>query len=131
MQRGRAVLLVAGVTAAFALLFTFFSASVTGDIVGTDQLLWLPFAALAAAAVVAMSGDRAERFTGLPAVAATAAVVAAVLLTGAITIDAMIAAGNARSLGLDGTIGTGLWLTLFAVVIGLAGVGIGLSRRLS
>ncbi|NND04067.1 MAG: hypothetical protein HKN91_14900 [Acidimicrobiia bacterium] len=129
MQRGRVLIVVAGVIAATALLFPFFTAQTVGTVRSGQQLL--PFAALVVVSLVAMSGDRGERLTGLPAIAATAAVAGAAFVSSAAFIDAIIAKRNAADLGFEATIGTGLWLTAIAVILAAVGSAVAMSRRLS
>lgn len=131
MQRGRVMLLVAAAVAVAALLLPFFSATALGDVMaGTDGHL-LPAAALVGAAVVAGAGDRRESLTGLPALAAAAAVTGAVVVVGAILIDGLLATRTTAGVEAGGAIGAGLWLTALACGIGVAGVIIGMSRRLN
>lgn len=129
MQRGRTLIVIAAVIAAAALLFPFFTAPTVGDIRSTVHML--PFGALAVGAAVALAGDRGESLNGLPAIATAAAVTAGVILTGATFIDAVIANRDAAELGLETTVGTGLWLTAIAAAMALVGVGVAMSRRLS
>ena len=131
MQRGRTIIVVALFAGLAAMLFPFFTAQTLGDVPGWSGPVWLPLAALVLSAAAAVAGDRGESFTGLSAVAATAAVVAALLLTAAIAIDASLAARDANELGLSAAVGTGLWLTVIASVLAAVGLGVGLSRRLS
>ena len=74
--------------------------------------------------LVAVVGDRRETVGGLPAAAAAATVALAVVLTGALLIDAILAARDATALGSAGSIGSGMWLMTGAVataVVGLIG----------
>jgi len=129
MQRGRTLIFVAAVAGAAALLFPFFTAPTVGDV--RDGVHLLPFAGLAVAALVAVAGDRGESLTGLPAIAVAAAVSGAVIVTASVFIDAVLAGRAAEDLGLETTVGTGLWLTAIAAGLAVGGVGIAMSRRLS
>lgn len=129
MHRGRVILLVATATAAAALLFPFFTAVTIGDV--REGVHLLPLACLAMAALVALAGDRGDSIAGLPAVAIAAAVTTAIIVTGAIAIDAVVATRDARELGIEASVGTGLWLTTIAAALSVFALGIGMSRRLS
>jgi hypothetical protein len=91
----------------------------------------LPVLALTATAVLVLAGDRRESLVGLPAVAAAAAVILAVLLTGSLLIDAELAAREAATFGAAGTLGAGLWLMTAATMLSVAGLIGAMSRRLS
>ncbi len=130
MQRGRVLILIAAGTAAAALLFPFFTAPAPVGAIRNNVHL-LPFSGITVAALVAMAGDRGESLSGLAAIAAATATTGAVVLTAAIFIDALIADRDAQDLGLDATVGTGLWLTLIAAGLAALGIGIAMSRRLS
>lgn len=131
MQRGRILIVAGALIAAAALLFPFFTASTLGDISGRSGPSLLPLAALAACGLVAVAGDRGERLNGLSAVAAAAAATLAAVLTGALLIDALLAARDATALGYEGAAGAGLWLTAIAAGVAVVGVLVGMSRRLN
>jgi len=130
MQLGRILLVVAAAMGAVSLLLPYFSADALGDVPGSAAGGPLPLAALVGAAVVAIAGDRGESLGGLPAIAAAATVAAANLLTGALLIDGLLAAREARTVGAAGFIGSGLWILIGAALLGIAGVIVGMSRRL-
>lgn len=130
MQRGRLLILAASLLAAGSLLFTYFSADVIGDFSGRTAAA-LPVAALAAAGIVAVAGDRGDSLSGIAAVASAAAVTIALVLTGALLIDARLATRQAESFDVVAGIGAGLWVLAAASVVGFVGVLVGMSRRLS
>lgn len=131
MQRGRLLILFAALIAAGSLLLPYFSAEALGDINASAATGYLPVAALGAAALVAVAGDRGDSLGGLAAVAAAAAVTMALVLTGALLLDASLANRNAAALDVVAHIGSGLWTLVLAAVVGLFGVIVGMSRRLS
>lgn len=130
MQRGRLVILIAAATASLGLLFPFFTAPIVGD-VGVSATNAIPLAALCLAGIAAISGDRGESLTGLPAIAAASAVATAAVVTGALLIDALLALRDANALQIQSAIGAGLWLTAIATTIGIGGLVAGMSRRLN
>lgn len=131
MQRGRILIGAGAFIALAALLFPFFTASTLGEISGRSGPSLLPVGALVACAVVALAGDRGESLTGLSAVAAAAAATVGAVVTGALLIDALLAARDASALGYEGSPGTGLWLTTIGAGVAVVGVLVGMSRRLN
>ena len=131
MQRGRVILVLAAVAAAGSLILPFFNAETLGNVSGSSAHGTLPVLALVCAAAVGLAGDRRESLVGLPAIAAAAAVVLAVLLTGSVLIDAELATRDTIALGSRGSLGSGLWLLTGATMLSVAGVVWAMSRRLS
>lgn len=131
MQRGRALLLVAGAVAGAALLFPIFTASALGNLAADTVVDLLPAAGLAGAAIVAGTGDRRESLAGISAVAVAAAVMGAVVVTGAMLIDGLLASRSSAGVAATAAVGAGLWLTALACGIAVAGVVTGMSRRLN
>jgi hypothetical protein len=131
MQRGRAILVLAALAAAGSLTLPFFSEATLGNVSGVRAHAALPVLALVCAAAVVVAGDRRESLVGLPAIAATTAVILAVLLTGSLLIDAELATRDAAALGSRGSLGSGLWLLTVSTTLGVAGLIWAMSRRLS
>ena len=131
MQRGRVILVVAAALAGVSLLLPFFNAETLGDVSGVAAHGALPALALACAAAVVLAGDRRESLVGLPAIAAAATVILAVLLTGSLLIDAELATRDAAALGTHGSLGSGLWVMTGATMLSVAGLIGAMSRRLS
>lgn len=131
MQRGRVVLVVAALFGVGSLLLPFFNAETLGNVSGLGAHGILPVLALICAAAVVLAGDRRESLVGLPAIAAAATVTLAVVLTGAILIDAELATREASGIGAAGSLGSGLWLLTGATMLGVAGLIWAMSRRLS
>jgi len=131
MQRGRVLLVLAALIAGVSLLFPFFNADTLGNVSGITAHGTLPVLALAGAAVVVLAGDRRESLGGLPAIAAAATVILAVVLNGSLLIDAELASRDAGALGGHGSIGPGLWLMTGATMLSVAGLIWAMSRRLS
>lgn len=131
MQRGRVILVLAALVAAVSLTLPYFDAVTLGTVSGNAAHGTLPVLALIGAAAVALAGDRRESLVGLPAIAAAAAVILAVFLTGSILIDAELATRDAVALGSRGSLGSGLWLLTGATVASVPALLWGMSRRLS
>lgn len=131
MQRGRLIILVAAIGAAGSLLLPYFEADALGGVSGITAAGGRPAIALLAAALVAIAGDRGDSLSGIAAVAAAAAVTVALVLTGALLIDARLAARSAANVDAAAEIGSGLWVMAGAVLAALAGLVVGMSRRLS
>lgn len=131
MQRGRWLIIVAAALGALSLLMPYFEADALGNVSAATAGALLPVAAIIAAGVVALAGDRKEGLTGLASVAAAAAVTLALVVTGAITIDAVLAGRDAGRLGVDAAIRSGLWTLAAASIAAAIGVLAAMSRRLS
>jgi len=131
MQRGRWLIIVAAALGALSLLVPYFEADALGAVSGATAGALLPVAAIIGAAVIALAGDRKEGLTGLGSVAAAATVALALVVTGAITIDAVLAGREADRLGVDAAIRGGLWTLVAASIAATIGVLAAMSRRLS
>ncbi len=113
------------------MLLPYFAADRLGTVSGLTAAGPLPTFALAAAGVVALTGDRRETLTGLPAIAAAVAVMLAVVLTGAALIDATLAAREAQSFESGANLGSGLWLLATAAVAAVGGLIAAIGGRVS
>jgi uncharacterized cupredoxin-like copper-binding protein len=122
---------MAALLGAASLPLPFFSAATLGNVSAVAAHAGLPALALICAAAVVVAGDRRESLVGLPAIAAAATVTLAVLLTGALLIDAGLASREAAALGVEGSFGSGLWLMTGATTLSVAGLVWAMSRRLS
>ncbi|MCP3974654.1 MAG: hypothetical protein GY720_09190 [bacterium] len=131
MQRGRLIILIAAIGAAGSLLLPYFAADALGSISGIAAAGGRPVIALLAAAFVAVAGDRGDSLSGIAAVAAAAAVTLALILTGALLIDARLADRDAAIVDAAAEIGSGLWVMTGAAVTALAGLVVGTGRRLN
>ena len=124
------ILLATGL-AALAMFLPFFSVDGLKKISATAAGGWLPLAALVGATAIVLTGDRRESLGGTAAIAAAAAASLALVTSGALVIDGTIAARETSSLGVAGSVGTGLWLLVAAALIAVSGVAVALSKRLS
>ena len=131
MQRGRLLILLAAALGALSLLFPYFEADDLGNVSATTAGALLPVVAIVGTGVLALAGDRREGLTGLGAVAAAATVMLALVVTGAITIDAVLAGRDAGRLEIDSSIRSGLWTLVVASIAATIGVLAAMSRRLS
>lgn len=131
MQRGRALIIGAAALGLLSLLLPYFEADTLGTVSAATAGARIPVAAIAGAAVVAAAGDRREGLNGIGAVAAAATVTLALVLTGAIAIDAVLADREAGRLGVDASIRSGLWILAFASAAATIGVLTAVSRRLN
>jgi len=130
MHRGRVLLLIAFGLATVSLPFPYLVADTIGNVTGSSTSGLLAVAALAGSAVVAVAGDRRDNLGALAALAAGAAVTLAVVVTAATLIDGIQAVRSAQDAAFGAALGGGLWVLTTAAVLALAGVVVGLSRRI-
>ena len=131
MQRGRALIIGAAALGLSSVLLPYFEAETLGTVSAATAGAWIPVAAIVGAGFVAAAGDRREGLNGMAAVATAATVTLALVVTGAIAIDAVLAGREAERLGVDAAIRSGLWMLAFATAAATIGVLAAVSRRLS
>jgi len=130
MHRGRAIAVAGTLLGLASLASPALSADTLGDVSVLSANGHFTAAALAAAGVVAIAGDRRESLTGIPALAAAAAATLAIVLAGAVLIDALAASRDAAAEGADARVGWGVWVLLAATALTAGGIGVALNRRL-
>ena len=129
MHPSRIVIIAGTALGAVALLFPFVSTPLTGSINGIEGYAWPAVALISVPALLSLIGDRREGFH--PPIALLSIVIAAgaALFSVAKAIDATGAAQEARTLLGEGSVGTGAWVLLVAMLTVLAGAVLTLSRR--
>jgi hypothetical protein len=129
MHTSRVVILAGTLLGAAALLMPFVSSPMTGSVNGIEGYAWPAVALAAVPALMALVGDRREGFLTPFALLAIVITAGAALFSVAKAIDAADAAQTARTLLGEGSVGTGTWVLLVAMLTVLTGSVLTLSRR--